>query len=134
MPPPPLRRVLLSSLPGAAITMVKIKGVAHEFSVIPHVLEDVVDIIIAAIEVDNQGAKIFDLGGPYPIRYNEFIKKILQITKKKKSVIKVPLKIVLAIVQFLNLFNKYSLFFQNTCAWRFIFDSHSIDGFSKVSL
>lgn len=41
-----LRRVLLSSLPGAAITSVKIKGVSHEFSTIPYVLEDVVQIIL----------------------------------------------------------------------------------------
>ena len=37
-----LRRVLLSSLEGAAITEVKIKGVAHEFSTLPGVLEDVI--------------------------------------------------------------------------------------------
>ncbi|PIP18496.1 MAG: DNA-directed RNA polymerase subunit alpha, partial [Parcubacteria group bacterium CG23_combo_of_CG06-09_8_20_14_all_35_6] len=36
-----LRRVLLSSLPGAAITKMKIKGVPHEFSTIPGVFEDV---------------------------------------------------------------------------------------------
>lgn len=41
-----LRRVLLSSLPGAAITAVKFKGVDHEFSSIPNVTEDVVDIIL----------------------------------------------------------------------------------------
>ncbi|MFM1822611.1 MAG: DNA-directed polymerase subunit alpha [Planctomycetota bacterium] len=41
-----LRRVLLSSIEGAAITKVKIKGVTHEFSTIPGVLEDVVDIIL----------------------------------------------------------------------------------------
>jgi len=40
------RRVLLSSLPGAAITAVKIRGVSHEFSTIPHVLEDVIHIIL----------------------------------------------------------------------------------------
>jgi len=40
------RRVLLSSLPGAAITSVKIKGVQHEFSAISHVTEDVVQIIL----------------------------------------------------------------------------------------
>jgi DNA-directed RNA polymerase subunit alpha len=39
-----IRRVLLSSLPGAAITQVKIKGVGHEFTTIPGVLEDVVEI------------------------------------------------------------------------------------------
>ena len=41
-----LRRVLFSSLPGAAITQVKIKGVQHEFSTIPGVLEDVISIIL----------------------------------------------------------------------------------------
>ncbi len=41
-----LRRVLFSSLEGAAITSVKIKGAGHEFSAIPHVLEDVVDITL----------------------------------------------------------------------------------------
>ncbi len=41
-----LRRVLLSSIPGAAITQVKIKGVGHEFSTIPHVIEDVVEICL----------------------------------------------------------------------------------------
>ena len=40
------RRVLLSSLPGAAIISVKIKGVSHEFSTIPYVLEDVIHIIL----------------------------------------------------------------------------------------
>ena len=41
-----LRRVLLSSLSGAAIVSVKIKGVTHEFSNIPNVLEDVIQIIL----------------------------------------------------------------------------------------
>lgn len=41
-----LRRVLLSSLGGAAITSVKIKGVPHEFSTIPGVIEDVIQIIL----------------------------------------------------------------------------------------
>lgn len=41
-----LRRVLLSSLPGAAITGVKIKGVQHEFSTISHIQEDVVQLIL----------------------------------------------------------------------------------------
>ena len=39
-----LRRVLLSSLPGAAVTQFKVKGVLHEFSTIPGVMEDVVEI------------------------------------------------------------------------------------------
>lgn len=41
-----LRRVLLSSLSGAAIVAVKIKGVEHEFSTLEYVKEDVVDIIL----------------------------------------------------------------------------------------
>jgi len=41
-----LRRVLLSSLPGAAVTSIKIDGVLHEFSTVPGVVEDVTDIIL----------------------------------------------------------------------------------------
>jgi DNA-directed RNA polymerase subunit alpha len=41
-----LRRTLLSSIPGAAITSVRIDGVLHEFSTIPKVTEDVTDIIL----------------------------------------------------------------------------------------
>ena len=41
-----LRRVLLSSLPGAAISSIKIQGVLHEFTTIPGVLEDVPEIIL----------------------------------------------------------------------------------------
>ena len=41
-----LRRILLSSLPGCAITGVKIEGVLHEFSTIPNVVEDVPELIV----------------------------------------------------------------------------------------
>jgi DNA-directed RNA polymerase subunit alpha len=41
-----LRRILLSSLPGAAVTSIKIDGVLHEFSTIPGVVEDVTQIIL----------------------------------------------------------------------------------------
>ena len=41
-----LRRTLLSRIPGAAITSVRIEGVQHEFTTIPGVVEDVVDIIL----------------------------------------------------------------------------------------
>src|SRR5213075_1454764 len=41
-----LRRVLLSSLEGAAVTSVKIEGVAHEFTTLPGVREDVTDILL----------------------------------------------------------------------------------------
>lgn len=46
-----IRRILLSSLQGAAITSVKIDGVLHEFSTIPGVIEDVTDIILNLKEV-----------------------------------------------------------------------------------
>jgi DNA-directed RNA polymerase subunit alpha len=41
-----LRRILLSSLPGAAVTSIKIDGVLHEFSTVPGVIEDVTEIIL----------------------------------------------------------------------------------------
>lgn len=41
-----LRRIMLSSLPGAAVSRIKIEGVLHEFSTIPNVKEDVVEIIM----------------------------------------------------------------------------------------
>lgn len=41
-----LRRILLSSLPGAAVTSIRIEGVLHEFSTIPGVKEDVTEIIL----------------------------------------------------------------------------------------
>ncbi|MFH1032339.1 MAG: DNA-directed RNA polymerase subunit alpha [Chloroflexota bacterium] len=41
-----MRRVLLSSLPGAAVTKIRIDGIQHEFSTIPHVKEDVVEFIL----------------------------------------------------------------------------------------
>jgi len=41
-----LRRALLSSIPGAAVTAVKIEGADHEFSAVPGVVEDVTDIIL----------------------------------------------------------------------------------------
>jgi DNA-directed RNA polymerase subunit alpha len=41
-----LRRILLSSIPGAAVSYVKIEGVLHEFSTIPGVVEDTVDLLL----------------------------------------------------------------------------------------
>ncbi len=68
-----LRRVLLSSLPGAAITSVRIKGVEHEFTTIPGVVEDVIDIILnlkgirLKMEVDEAELKI-DVKGPKEVK------------------------------------------------------------------
>ena len=56
-----LRRILLSSLQGAAVTAVHIDGVLHEFSSIPGVREDVTDIVLnvktIAIKMQSEGAK-----------------------------------------------------------------------------
>lgn len=61
-----LRRVLLSSLQGAAVTSVRIEGVLHEFSSIPGVLEDVTDIILnikgLALRYHGSGTKTITLG------------------------------------------------------------------------
>ena len=42
----PLRRMLISSIPGTAVTWVRIDGIQHEYSTVPHVKEDVVDILL----------------------------------------------------------------------------------------
>ena len=52
-----LRRILLSSLPGAAITSVRINGVVHEFSTVPGVVEDVPELIV---NLKNVRLKAFD--------------------------------------------------------------------------
>ena len=57
-----LRRVLLSSLPGVAVTQVKIDGVQHEFSTIPGVKEDVAEIILnikgLTAKLHSEGSKV----------------------------------------------------------------------------
>jgi len=56
-----LRRILLSSLPGVAVTSVKIDGILHEFSTIPGVKEDVTEIILnlkkLAVKLNNENEK-----------------------------------------------------------------------------
>lgn len=65
-----LRRVLLSSLPGAAISSVKIQGVLHEFTTVPGVLEDVPEIILNIKEIaakmynEDPVTIIIDVEGP----------------------------------------------------------------------
>lgn len=65
-----LRRVMLSTLEGAAITSVRIDGVSHEFSTIPGVVEDVTDIILNLKEVvltldgKSEGQLSLDVQGP----------------------------------------------------------------------
>src|SRR3990170_6265389 len=59
-----LRRVLLSSLPGAAVTSVRIEEVEHEFSTIPHMKEDTTDFLLNVKELrlralSDRPAKLF---------------------------------------------------------------------------
>ncbi|MBE6451133.1 MAG: DNA-directed RNA polymerase subunit alpha [Alphaproteobacteria bacterium] len=65
-----LRRVLLSSLQGGAVTAIKIDGVLHEFSVIPGVREDVTDIVLnvkgLAVAVHSEGQKTMTLNAQGP--------------------------------------------------------------------
>lgn len=60
-----LRRILLSSLPGCAITSVKIEGAVHEFSTIPNVVEDVPEIIInlkgVRLKIDDNEEKVLKI-------------------------------------------------------------------------
>src|SRR5690242_9320429 len=68
-----LRRVLLSSIEGAAITAVKIEGVLHEFSSIPGVVEDATDIILnlkqIPLKLNGDDAKTIYLKGGQPGAY-----------------------------------------------------------------
>ena len=59
-----LRRVLLSTLPGAAVTWVKIDGIEHEFSPLPHIKEDVMELLLNIKELSirplsHQPGKLF---------------------------------------------------------------------------
>jgi DNA-directed RNA polymerase subunit alpha len=66
-----LRRVLLSSIEGAAITAVKIEGVLHEFSSLPGVVEDVTDIILNLKQI--------------PIKMHTTEEKILTVDVERKG-------------------------------------------------
>ncbi len=65
-----LRRVLLSSLEGAAVTAVKIKGASHEFTSLPGVMEDVTDIILnvknLVVKMDSDEPKTLRLAAQGP--------------------------------------------------------------------
>ena len=73
-----IRRILLSSLQGAAITSIKVKGVVHEFSTIPGVKEDLTDIVLnlktIGIKVHSPGARkmYINAKGPGEIRASNF--------------------------------------------------------------
>lgn len=74
-----MRRILLSSLPGAAITSVKIDGILHEFSTIPGVKEDVTEIILnlkrlaVCINGDENKRAIINAVGPKEVTAADII-------------------------------------------------------------
>lgn len=69
-----LRRVLLSSLPGAAVTAIRVKNVQHEFSAIPHVKEDIIELIL----------NFKQLRMKIHTETNEEVKLTLKVTGEKK--------------------------------------------------
>ena len=76
-----LRRVLLSSLPGAAICAMKLDGAVHEFTVLPEVKEDVTDIVLSLKEVrmkmhgfENRTARL-DVKGPKVVTAQELAER-----------------------------------------------------------
>ena len=74
-----LRRILLSSLPGRAITSVKIDGVLHEFTTIPDVVEDVSDIILnlkmVRLKLDKNEEKVLRINvkGPADVKAGDIV-------------------------------------------------------------
>ena len=68
-----LRRTLLSALPGTAITAVRIEGVEHEFTTIPHMKEDVVEFLLNVKDIrirgltDRPGKMFLDASGEGPV-------------------------------------------------------------------
>ena len=74
-----LRRVLLSSLPGVAVTTIKIEGIQHEFSTIPGVTEDVTEIILnlkalsAKLYSDQMKTVTIDVKGPCEVKAKDIV-------------------------------------------------------------
>ena len=74
-----LRRVLLSSLPGVAVTTIKIEGIQHEFSTIPGVTEDVSEIILnlkalsAKLYSEQMKTVTIDVKGPCEVKAKDIV-------------------------------------------------------------
>lgn len=98
-----LRRIILSSLPGAAITQLKVKGVGHEFSTIDGVKEDVISIILSlkkvrlSLEGDEEQTltikakgpatvKASDIEAPSQVKIMNPDQEIFTITEKGKEI------------------------------------------------
>ena len=81
-----LRRVLLSSLQGAAITSIKIENVLHEFSSLAGVREDVTDIVLnikqIALKMEGEGPKRLAAFGHRPRRRSPLAISLLPATSR----------------------------------------------------
>lgn len=75
-----IRRVVLSSLPGAAITSVKIEGVSHEFSTIPGIKEDVIMILLNLKQIK------FDFSGSEPHKVTLSVSGVKKVQAKDLKV------------------------------------------------
>lgn len=88
-----LRRVLLSSLPGAAVIGAKIKGASHEFMVLPHVKEDVLEILLnlkqlrLKIFTDEEVRLELKIKGKKTVKAGDIIKNSLVEIKNPELVI-----------------------------------------------
>ena len=106
-----MRRILLTSIPGAAITSVKIDGVQHEFSSIKGVVEDVSEIIQnlkkVRFKLNDYGPEVinFEVQGPCVLKANEINNHITQFEVLNQDLVianvtdKVKLKIEMRIAR-----------------------------------
>ena len=106
-----MRRILLTSIPGAAITSVKIDGVQHEFSSIKGVVEDVSEIIQnlkkVRFKLNDYGPEVinFEVQGPCELKASEINKHITQFEVLNQDLVianvtdKVKLKIEMRIAR-----------------------------------
>lgn len=78
-----------------------------KYKIQPAYVEDVAEIITKAVDHSTKGIEIYDLGGPYPIQYRIFIKKILKLLNKKKALLSIPVTLLSGLVRFLGLFLKH---------------------------
>ena len=89
-----LRRTLLTALPGAAVTSIKVDGVSHEFTTIKGVSEDVCDIILNLKKIrfhlidDNASSELisFDIDGPTTLKsglFNNYLNDFKVLNKKQ---------------------------------------------------
>ena len=86
-----LRRTLLSALPGAAITAVRIEGVEHEFTTIPHMKEDVVEFLLNVKDIrirtlsDRPGKMFLEASGEGPVTAGQIQPSIRETPVSRSS-------------------------------------------------